>query len=504
MSNNRGYKWDPFDTDRVRSDLGARTIKGGAYTSLGQAASFVISLVRVVVLARLLTPEDFGLIGMVIAIAGFLIVFKDAGLSMATIQREEISHEQVSFLFWINVGTGLFLGLFLAFLAPAIGWFYGQPRLVPVTLALSLTFPLNALIIQHQALLKRQMEFGKLVFIQLSSAVISLAVAIIGAFLGWSYWALVASQIALPTVNAVMVWVMAPWLPGPFIRTAGTLPMLKFGGQLAVHSFLMKLMDIFPEVVIGRFFSVTALGYYTRAKALLLSPIQQATEPFLSVSTPAMSRLTNEPDKYRQYFYTHWRLLRCLMTPVFCFGVVMHDWIIDIALGTQWEPVKPLFLIITLGTALSVGIWPARILLLTQGRAGEMLKLALIRMPLRVIAVSIGALYSVEMILKLELAAIFLTSLVDIYITGSRGFVDRYALTIGYIKYTCYIFTPVILGWMARVALERMGVDGVLLVALVGFICLVLVVASCFIMPHDRVLVAQLKEKALNFLTSNF
>ena len=114
------------------------------------------------VMARLLIPKDFGLFAMVTTVMGFLRIFQDAGLSMATVQRQEITHAQVSNLFWVNVGVGGVATLLVAASAPAVAWFYREPRLVSITLVLSVTFVLTSSAVQHVALLNRQMRFGAL------------------------------------------------------------------------------------------------------------------------------------------------------------------------------------------------------------------------------------------------------------------------------------------------------------------------------------------------------
>jgi O-antigen/teichoic acid export membrane protein len=156
-------------TDHLLSDLKGRTISGAFITVAAQGAQFVLSLTSIMVLARLLTPKDFGLFAMVTTVMGYLRVFKDAGLSTATVQREGITHAQVSNLFWINVVMSGAIGLILATCAPVVAWFYREPRLVPITLILSSTFLLSGLTIQHTALLNRQMRFKAVAFIEVNA-----------------------------------------------------------------------------------------------------------------------------------------------------------------------------------------------------------------------------------------------------------------------------------------------------------------------------------------------
>src|SRR5206468_2493229 len=186
-----------FTTDHLLTNLRGRTISSVAVTMSAQAAKFALSLASIVILARLLTPRDFGLVAMVTTVTGFLLVFKDAGLSIATVQRESITHAQVSNLFWINVGISFLCTLVVAASAPLIARFYHEDRLVPITLFLSTTFLLSGSTIQHQALLKRQMRFKAIALIEISSMAIGVFVGIAMAAKGYRYWSLVGSALSM-------------------------------------------------------------------------------------------------------------------------------------------------------------------------------------------------------------------------------------------------------------------------------------------------------------------
>src|SRR6266545_2521612 len=160
-----------FATDHLLTNLKGRVISSGFVTMAAQGAKFALNLAYTMVLARLLIPEDFGLIAMVMTVTGFLRVFKDAGLSTATVQREGITHAQVSNLFWINLAVSALASLIMAGTAPLIAWFYREPRLVTVTMVLSITFLLSGSAVQHQALLNRQMRFKAIALIEIASMV---------------------------------------------------------------------------------------------------------------------------------------------------------------------------------------------------------------------------------------------------------------------------------------------------------------------------------------------
>jgi len=149
-----------FDTEHLTAAIGSRTARGGVVTIVSHGLKFALSIVATAFLARLLTPHDYGLIGMVAVFTGFVAMFKDLGLSLATVQRPEISDEQISTLFWVNVTLSAGITALMIALAPLIGWFYGEPRLTLITIVTATGFLFGGLAVQHEALLKRQMRFG--------------------------------------------------------------------------------------------------------------------------------------------------------------------------------------------------------------------------------------------------------------------------------------------------------------------------------------------------------
>src|SRR6266849_6866015 len=188
------------------NDLRERTIRGGFARVCSQAANFVLRIGSLMVLARLLEPKDFGLVGMVTALIGVLNLIRDFGLSTATVQRKTVTDKQISTLFWINMLVGIILGLISAAIAPAVAAFYHEPRLIGVTMALAVGFIFNAAGVQHSALLQRQMHFTALALIDFISFFVSVAVAISMALAGYGYWALVAMTIIPPAVSSICLW----------------------------------------------------------------------------------------------------------------------------------------------------------------------------------------------------------------------------------------------------------------------------------------------------------
>lgn len=335
-----------FRTDHLKSDLKGRSIRSGAVTMAAQAGKFVLNFGSTAVLARLLTPEDYGLIGMVIVVTGFIQLFNELGLSTATVQRAEITHKQVSTLFWINMGIGGLLMMATAVIAPGVAWFYSEPRLTAITMFLGMGFVLGGLGVQHQALLRRQMRFTSLATIEIGSIVLGICTAIISAWQGAGYWALVFMNLARVSAVTVGVWISCGWRPGLPVRKSGVRPMLVFGGHLTGQSVLNYFIRNLDNVLIGYFLGPQALGLYAKAYQLLLLPIQQINGPVSNVALPTLSRLQAEPDRYREYYRKGVLLLVVIGMPTIAFLFEVADKVILIVLGSQWTDAIPLFRIL--------------------------------------------------------------------------------------------------------------------------------------------------------------
>lgn len=310
---------------------------------LAQIGRQIVSMCSTVVLARLLTPQDFGIIAMVTAVTGFVAMFKDMGLSMATIQRAEINHGQISTLFWINVALSIAIALLTVAIAPIIAWFYGDPRLTWITISLAIGFIFGGLTVQHQALLRRQMRFTSLAAIDITSVVFGIGVGIGSALAGAGYWALVLMQLATALSTAVGTLLICRWKPGPPQHIRSVRSMLAFGGNLTGFHVLNYFARNLDNLLIGRFFGAQQLGIYSRAYKLLLMPLREINRPIRGVVIPALSRLVDSPQRYRQTYLRILEKITILTMPGVVFMIVTSDWLVLLLLGSQWTEASRIF-----------------------------------------------------------------------------------------------------------------------------------------------------------------
>jgi O-antigen/teichoic acid export membrane protein len=361
-----------FATDHLQADLKGRTISSGLITVSAQAAKFLLTVGSTMILARLLTPRDFGLVAMVTTVTSFLRVFKDAGLSIATVQRDRITQAQVSNLFWINVGVSCLGGLILAASAWAIASFYHNPRLIPIALLLSLTFIISGSTAQHQALLKRQMRFKALAVIEVGSVAFSVLVGVSLAILGYRYWSLVWAILSTEVAGLLLTWSVSRWRPQLPTWGSGVGPLVSFGAHRTAGDFILSLARGCDNLLIGRFYGAAAVGLYSRASALLLRPLDQFLGPINAVFIPALSRLQSQPERYRSTFlrlYEAIALIGFLFTGLF---LALARPLTLVLLGPKWEQAAVIFAGFTLA-ALCIPLANASAWLFTsQGRGRDM------------------------------------------------------------------------------------------------------------------------------------
>ncbi|MCL1469346.1 lipopolysaccharide biosynthesis protein [Argonema antarcticum] len=335
-----------FRTDHLKADLKGRSVRGGAVTMVSQISKIILNFGSTAVMARLLTPEDYGLLGMVVIITGFIDLFKDLGLSTATIQKSEITHKQVSTLLWINVAIGFGITVLTIAIAPLVAWFYNEPRLTPIAMVLAIGFIFGSLTVQHQALLRRQMRFKALSAIDLTSMFVSVIVGIASALMlpdKNQYWALVFARLSMTICNTIGVWILSGWRPGLPDRNSGIGDMLAFGSHITGFSMLNYFSRNTDNLLIGWYWGPQELGLYAKAYQLLLLPFQQITVPISNVALPALSRLQNEPERYRSYYQKGVLMLVILGMPLVVLMFVSADKVILTLLGDQWTDAIAIF-----------------------------------------------------------------------------------------------------------------------------------------------------------------
>ncbi|MEM6561923.1 MAG: oligosaccharide flippase family protein, partial [Planctomycetota bacterium] len=250
-------------------------VRGGAWAALAQGCNFLAGFVSTIFLARLLTPGDYGLIAMAAAFTGLATLLRDFGIVHAIVQTPTLSHAQAGALFWLNAALALVIGSIIGALAPLMVWFYDEPRLMAVTLALAAVFVVGGLPGPLRGLLRRELRFRDLALINIISTLSGISCAIAAAFAGLGYWALVVLPAATAVSYTIAVWIATRFRPTSPLsvfrwRELGLGALFKFGGNLTAFGLLNYAVRNLDNVLIGRFHGGAALGLYSKSYALLV------------------------------------------------------------------------------------------------------------------------------------------------------------------------------------------------------------------------------------------
>lgn len=332
-----------FSNQHLEGNLKGHSVRSVGFTVSAQGLKLLFQVVSIAVLARLLHPEDFGLLAMVTVFTGLAVAFMEGGLSMATIQRPYITHAQVSNLFWINVGLGSLLAVIYVAASPLVAWIYDEDRLKEVMIVLSLFFLIGGLSVQHEAILKRQMNFKALAIIEVVANLVGVAVAIAMAWCGYGYWSLVGQQLATIAVMSIMRWVTARWMPGWLSRGTGVRTLLDFGMHLTGANFVGYLASNITPFSIGLVGGAQSLGLYDRSFRLTSIPSKQLLPPVLNVCQSALARVAEEAPRLRSAITSLAGKIALITVFVTVIMVITADWLVAVLLGDGWDAAVLMF-----------------------------------------------------------------------------------------------------------------------------------------------------------------
>jgi O-antigen/teichoic acid export membrane protein len=318
-------------------------VRGAGVTIAGSASSFAVGIGSVIVLARLLTPSDFGVVTMVTTFSLLLRSFGLNGFTELIMQREELTDSLASNLFWINLGIGTVLTLAFAGSGSLLALFYHNPAVVQVTRGMSLTIVIGCLGYIHTGLLQRAMQFRTLAIINFIGQALYVTVCILLAMAGWRYWALVWGSVTQTAVVAVGALLACRWIPNRPGRASGTGSGFKFAMNVYSHyafSYLTRNMD---NLLVGWRFGAQALGFYKRAYDLFVLPETQLLSPLSAVMVSTLSRVSRDREQFRRYFLRAISVLALVGMGIGADLALVGQDLIRFLFGPGWEEAGRIF-----------------------------------------------------------------------------------------------------------------------------------------------------------------
>jgi PST family polysaccharide transporter len=375
----------------VSGGLGVATARGTGVTLAGQIAQVLMQVAAVVVLARLLSPRDYGLYAIVLVLVGVGEIFRDFGLSSAAIQAVTLTRLQRDNLFWINSALGVTLAGLAVVAAPWVAGLFHQPSLTAIIRVLAVTFVFNGLATQFRADLNRRLCFGRLAVTDLLGQFVGLTVAVVCAAAGLGYWALVASQLAQVGTVLVLVVVFARWRPRLPRRGVPLQSFLRYGWNFVATEIVNYFGNNVDSTVIALRFGAQPLGLYNRAFQLVMNPLNQFRSPATTVALPVMSRLQRDIPRANEYLRRAQLAIGYTIVAGLALGTGAAERVVHVALGSHWHQVTPLFALLAIAASFQmlsfVGYWAY----LSRGLTGDLFRYTIVTFALRGVCIAAGS-----------------------------------------------------------------------------------------------------------------
>jgi len=368
------------------------SVRWSAFSKYGaQGMQFVISMV----LARLLAPEYFGLLGMATVITGFVKVFKSFGFSSAIVQRKNVSDNLLSTLFWVNLGVCLLVAAVVLGIAPLAAWMYDDPRVMPIVAVLSINFVFAGFTMIPAALLQRRMEFKKLAIREIGGVLAAGLTAIPLAWMGWGVWALVGSSLASSFAQMILINLAVPYRPQMVFDRQGLNECLKFGLNITGFNIFNYFSRNADNLVIGLFLGPVALGYYSLAYKLMLLPRDSVSKVLARVLFPKLSKLQDNDERLADVYLRATGAIAFVTFPMMAGLAVLAEPFVQVVLGERWLPAVPLIqLLAPVGALQSVAATGGNVFL-AKGRSDLMFRWGVVQGTLRTIAFFVSAPFGV-------------------------------------------------------------------------------------------------------------
>ncbi|HEY5200249.1 MAG TPA: lipopolysaccharide biosynthesis protein [Acidothermaceae bacterium] len=410
--------------EKPAGGLGNAAARGTSITLAMQGVRFVLQFCSLVVLARLLTPSDFGIVAMVTAIVGVADILRDFGLSSAAIQAKTLNNAERSNLFWVNVGIGCAGALVILLCTPLISRLYGEHKLAPIIFSLAWVLIISGVNTQFNAELSRSLRFKALAFADIGAQALGIAAAITVAALGGGYWAIVVQQIVVAVMTLTFNMAVCRWRPGLPRRSVSITRFFRFGGGVLGTQMINYATKNIDNVAIGAYWGAGPLGLYSRAYQLLMTPLAQINAPLTRVALPVLSRVQEDDVVYARYLKKA-QLVGCYLTAtVFAMCAALAHPLVAVLFGPKWSGVAPIFALLSIGGVFrsisQISYW----IFLSRGKTGQQFKQYLVTRPFMIGIILAGLPWGPKGVAIGASIAYFLDWAISLWWVGRAAHVD--------------------------------------------------------------------------------
>ena len=377
----------------MKKSLAREAGEGLAWTGAAKTFAQLVGVGVTLALVRLLTPADFGLLGMVVVLTGFLSVFGEMGFATALVQREVLTESHRSSVFWLNVASGLLLGGLLAASAPLVAAFYRDERLVWLVRIIAIDFALAPLAMVQHALLTRELKFRSLALAESVGVLVSNAIALGMALAGYGVWSLVGKLIASTLATALPLWLLSPWRPGMFFDRAAIRELWSFSGNLMGVNVINYWARQIDDLLIGRVLGARPLGLYSRAYATMMMPVNEVGGVISRVMFPTFSKIKDDPARARAMYLRIIAVIGFITFPVMLGLAALAEPFIVVLYGDQWVGATRVLQITSAVGASQAIAATTGFIYTSQGRTDVMLRWSLFAGAVIIAGIGVGIYY---------------------------------------------------------------------------------------------------------------
>lgn len=392
----------------------AKATSAGLWSAADIVLRQLVGFIASVILARLLAPEDFGLIALLGFFTSLSIVFVQGGLTLALVQRQETTAEQENAVFWSNLCAGILFALILIAIAPVVARFYGYPLMNPLMYVAAAQVVLSSLGAVQTALLTRNLQFQTLTKTGIVSSLASGAAAVAAAFAGWGVWALAVQILVQSAVASAALWWVSAWRPRWTVRFSSIHDLARFGVNISLSSILEVLYSNGIVLLIGKFYGARDLGFLARATSIQGLPTGIISQIIARTALPLFAARADDKDALLRGFRMAVRLSMLLSLPLMAGLAMLSHLVIFVLLGEKWLPAAPVLTVVALsGTLLPLQVLNLQ-LLLARGDSKAFLRLEIRKKIAGIACYGIGCFYGIMGVAYASVAFSILAYLINV------------------------------------------------------------------------------------------
>lgn len=398
--------------------LKKQAVSGMIWTYSQQFGSQFLTFVVSIILARLLLPEEFGLIGMLTIFIGIGTALFDGGLTSSLIRSSDLDEEDYATVFYFNLGCSIILYCLLFIGAPFIAQFYNQPSLTSITRVYGLTFIISAFGTVQNTILTRELQFRKQAIITFPAMVLGGIVGVLMAYLGFGVWSLVFSALVNTFFISLFLWLSSAWYPKLLFNKIKFHQHFHYGYKLTLSGVLDIIFTNIYQIIIGKFYSVAQVGYYTRANSLMMLPVGNISGALNRVIFPVFSKVQDDIPRLRNVYKQVMQLVLFIITPLMVVIVVLAKPLTIFLFTEKWLPMVPILQIICISGVLYPIHLYNLIVLQVKGRSDLFLKLEIIKKVMVTIVLAITLCFGFYALLWGQLICSILALFINTHYAG--------------------------------------------------------------------------------------